>query len=328
MGYKEIPIVDEEQSLIVKRIFSMFLEGSTFTQIARWLNENNCRTIRGGAFENRTVRYLLQNPFYIGKVRWNYYDRSNNCYHDEKDVIVAEGRHEPIIDMNTWERTQERLAKVIHERKPRDVSTCKHWLSGVLICSSCGASLAHSSVNGGKVRYFQCYKFTKGICTASHYVNERDAEQSVMAGLEAVLESRNIYHLNIIKNSKSDDEIALINKAVAKLDIKLAKIKDAYIDGIDTLEEYKENKQRIQAERDQLTEKIEHLSEDSPAAISEEDRIEKLLDNIRITLEILKDENATQVKKEIPSEILLRRLYITRLIILMFSTIFRMCDYL
>lgn len=103
--------------------------------------------------------------------------------------------------------------------------------------------------------------------------------------------------MNIIKNSKSDDEIALINKAVAKLDIKLAKIKDAYIDGIDTLEEYKENKQRIQAERDQLTEKIEHLSEDSPAAISEEDRIEKLLDNIRITLEILKDENATQVKK-------------------------------
>lgn len=297
VGYKEIPIVDEEQSLIVKRIFSMFLEGSTFTQIARWLNENNCRTIRGGAFENRTVRYLLQNPFYIGKVRWNYYDRSNNCYHDEKDVIVAEGRHEPIIDMNTWERTQERLAKVIHERKPRDVSTCKHWLSGVLICSSCGASLAHSSVNGGKVRYFQCYKFTKGICTASHYVNERDAEQSVMAGLEAVLESRNIYHLNIIKNSKSDDEIALMNKAVAKLDIKLAKIKDAYIDGIDTLEEYKENKRRIQTERDQLTEKIAHLSEDSPAAISEEDRIEKLLDNIRITLEILKDENATQIEK-------------------------------
>jgi hypothetical protein len=174
---------------------------------------------------------------------------------------------------------------------------CKHWLSGVLICSSCGASLAHSSVNGGKVRYFQCYKFTKGICTSSHYVNERDAEQSVMAGLEAVLESRNIYHLNIIKNSKSDDEIALINKAVAKLDIKLAKIKDAYIDGIDTLEEYKENKRRIQTERDQLTEKIEHLSEDSPAAISEEDRIEKLLDNIRITLEILKDENATQIEK-------------------------------
>ena len=66
---------------------------------------------------------------------------------------------------------------------------------------------------------------------------------------------------------------------------------------VHTLEEYKENKRRIQTERDQLTEKIEHLSEDSPAAISEEDRIEKLLDNIRITLEILKDENATQIEK-------------------------------
>ena len=39
-GYKEVPVIDEEQSLIVKHVFAMFLEGSTFTQIARWLNEN------------------------------------------------------------------------------------------------------------------------------------------------------------------------------------------------------------------------------------------------------------------------------------------------
>lgn len=296
VGYKETPIVDEEQSLIVKRVFSMFINGSTFTQIARWLNENNCRTIRGGAFENRTVRYLLQNPFYIGKVRWNYYDRSNSCYHDSKDVIIADGRHEPIIDMDTWNQTQERLSKVIHERKPRDVSTCKHWLSGILICSSCGASLANSTIKG-KVSYFQCHKFTKGACKDSHYVNARDAEQSVITGLEAVLENRNIYHLNIIKSSQPDDEIVLLNKAVSKLDGKLAKIKDAYIDGIDTLEEYKDNKQRILQERDQLTAKIQELSEASPAALSEADRIEKLLDNIRISLEILKNKNATYIEK-------------------------------
>lgn len=295
-GHKEVPVIDEAQSLIVKRVFAMFLEGSTFTQIARWLNENNCHTTRGGAFENRTVRYLLQNPFYIGKVRWNYYDRSNNCYHDDKDVIVADGRHEPIIDMDTWERTQERLSKIIHERKPRDVSTCKHWLSGILVCSSCGASLANSTIKG-KISYFQCYKFTKGICRDSHYVNARDAEQSVVTGLEAVLESRNIYHLNIIKSSKSDDEIALLNKSVNKLDSKLVKIKDAYIDGIDTLEEYKLNKQRILQEREQLMTKIQELTEASPAAMSKEDSIEKLLENIRISLEILKNANATQVEK-------------------------------
>ncbi|MDE7478681.1 MAG: recombinase zinc beta ribbon domain-containing protein, partial [Lachnospiraceae bacterium] len=168
---------------------------------------------------------------------------------------------------------------------------------GILICSSCGASLANSTVNKGKLSYFQCYKFTKGICQESHYVNAKAAEQSVVTGLEAVLESRNIYHLNIIKSSQSDDEIALLNKAVSKLDGKLTKIKDAYIDGIDTLEEYKENKQRILQERDQLMAKIQELSEASPAALSKEDSIEKLLDNIRLSLEILKDENATQTEK-------------------------------
>lgn len=295
-GHKEIPVIDEEQSLIVKRVFAMFLEGSTFTQIARWLNENNCRSIRGGAFENRTVRYLLQNPFYIGKVRWNYYDRSAGHYRDEEEVIIADGRHEPIIDMDTWERAQERLAKVIHERKPRDVSTCKHWLSGILVCSSCGASLAHSTIKG-KISYFQCHKYTKGACRDSHYVNARDAEQNVVAGLEAVLENRSIYHLNIIKDSAPDNEIALLNNAINKLDTKLAKIKAAYIDGIDTLDEYKDNKHRILRERDQLTAKVQELTEASPAVISKEDSIEKLLDNIRISLEILKNENATQIEK-------------------------------
>lgn len=295
-GHKEVPVVDEEQSLIVKRVFAMFLEGSTFTQIARWLNQNNCRTTRGGSFENRTVRYLLQNPFYIGKVRWNYYDRSNNCYHDDNDVIIADGKHEPIIDMDTWERTQQRLAKVIQERKPRDVSTCKHWLSGILVCSSCGASLAHSTMKG-KIGYFQCYKFTKGICKDSHYVNTRDAEQNVITGLEAVLETRSIYHLNRIKDSSPDDELALLNKAIGKLDAKLAKVKAAYIDGIDTLDEYKDNKQKILSERDQLTEKRKELTETSPAAMSREDSTEKLLDNIRVSLEILKNENTTQIEK-------------------------------
>lgn len=297
VGYKEIPVVDEEQSLIVKRVFEMFISGSTFTQIARWLNENNCRTIRGSTFENKTVRYLLQNPFYIGKVRWNYYDRSNGCYHDEKDVIIADGRHEPIIDMDTWNQAQERLSKVIHKRKPRDVSTCKHWLSGILICSSCGASLANSTIKSKGSSYFQCYKFAKGICQDSHYVNARVAEQSVITGLEAVLENRNIYYLNIIRDSKPDDEITLLNKSIRKLDGKLTKIKDAYIDGIDTLEEYKDNKQRILQERNQLMAKIQKLSETSPAVLSKEDSTEKLLGNICVSLEILKDENATHIEK-------------------------------
>ena len=122
-------------------------------------------------------------------------------------------------------------------------------------------------------------------------------KRQVIDGLESGLESKNIYHLNIIKSSQSDNEIALLNKAISKLEIKLAKIKDAYIDGIDSLEEYKENKQRILQEREQLTIKIQNLSEASPAALSREESIEKLLDNIRLSLEILKNENATQIEK-------------------------------
>ncbi|MBE5875682.1 MAG: recombinase family protein [Lachnospiraceae bacterium] len=295
-GFKEVPVIDEDNKHIVEMIFRMFNEGVTFNQIARHLNECGYKTVRGSKWENRTVKYILQNPFYIGKVRWNYCDKKANRLrtNDDDNVIIADGKHEPIIDMDTWNATQDKLGKVLLKYTPRDVATCKHWLSGMLRCSVCGSSLGYNRSKSSSG--FNCYKYLKGMCSPSHFISERFATNHVIQGIEDKLESLTMYDVNVIHSSKGDEELQRLNKQLAKANGKLLKIKEAYVDGIDTLDEYKENKKRITQEIDIIKNEITALS-GSKANLTEEEILQRMTDNMRHALAIIKDENSDYVAK-------------------------------
>ncbi len=292
-GHKEVPVIDEEQARIVREVFDMFLNGSTFTQIARWLNNQGVKSTRGGKFENRTVRYMLQNPFYVGKVRWNYYDRKNSKYKSTDEVIIADGKHEPIISQDVWDGVQAKINTHIREYKPRDVSTCKHWLSGMVQCSSCGASLGYCKSG----HYFNCYKYTKGLCEHSHFITEKSLVENVIAGIETKLDSRDFYDVHIVRTSDNSSQIDILRKKIDKLNIRLIKAKDAYMDGIDSLEEYKENKTKIQKEIESLQNDIVELSSAKIEDISNEELVRKMTDSINASLSVIKDENSDYVEK-------------------------------
>ena len=64
-------VPNPEKSPVVVSIFNDFLNGIGTREIAQSLNALDIRTSRGGLWENRTVEYILRNPVYIGKIRWN-----------------------------------------------------------------------------------------------------------------------------------------------------------------------------------------------------------------------------------------------------------------
>ena len=109
----EIPQVDPERAELVRRIFRMFTEQHmSRNDIASTLNRQGITTNRGGRWETRTVTYILENPFYIGKIRWNFYDRSQNRRKDTGDVILSDGQHEPIISADTFAAAGDRKSVV------------------------------------------------------------------------------------------------------------------------------------------------------------------------------------------------------------------------
>ena len=100
-----------EEAVYVQEIFSRFVSGEGFYSIARWLNSMGVKTHRGSTFANRTVEYILRNPVYIGKLRWNPAGRSRRDYADP-NIIVTDGKHEPLVSEETFQQAQTRIAQL------------------------------------------------------------------------------------------------------------------------------------------------------------------------------------------------------------------------
>lgn len=240
----EEPVIVSDEAKWVRFIFSQIKAGKSFLWIARQLNDAGQRTHRGGLFENRTIEYIAHNPIYKGYVRWTPTGKTlSRRIYDSPDTLVAKGNFEPIIPEEEFDAVQLLLEQRRRSRKKNDqpMTVKKHWLSGLLKCSSCGATLTYSPKNDG----FQCYKYSKGVCKASHFVKAGKIEAAVIEAISRVTVTG-----EFIKENTKIPESDLIDYAS---DIKnrrrvLERAKAAYIAGIDTLEEYGGHKKKIEAE--------------------------------------------------------------------------------
>jgi DNA invertase Pin-like site-specific DNA recombinase len=253
-------LIPNKDAVIIKQIFDMYISGQGFFNIAQKLNEMQLTTYRGGKFEHRTVRYIIQNPIYKGYIRWNNNGKTDLRNHNNatSDMIITKGKHEPIISEELWNMANDKLQRDYHRPYSKPSTKMSHWLSGLLFCDSCMSVMVSGGSSGG----FQCNAYAKGKCTVSHYISFKKIEQAV---IKAICELSDDYNLSyeVIPSVGAFDDMRLSEAALKKLEQKETRIKDAYINGIDTLEEYKENKSRIEAERIRLTERIVSIKDNS-----------------------------------------------------------------
>lgn len=293
-GNKKPPEKDPKTVQIPIMMKDLLLSGSSLLQIARKLNEQGYRTKHGNLWDARGVRYVLENPFYTGISRWNYTDRGRQLKPAD-EVIYTKGNWEPLWDKATLEEIKKHLAMNMRKTKSRDVSAAKHWLSGLLICSSCGGTLAYSGTKNS--RGFQCWKYTKGFCNESHYIGIRPIEKMVIEYLESILHSPAIVYTVISSASAdADSKLADLEKQLQKVENKGKRIKAAYLNEIDTLEEYKANKAALLEERATIEKNIKLLTV-SNADMSKEEMDKKMKQNISALLAVLQDDSADYVQK-------------------------------
>lgn len=89
----------------------------------------------------------------------------------------------------------------------------------------------------------------------------------------------------------ADGDIALLKEQLQRLSQKEARIKEAYRNGVDTLEEYKENKDLLQAERKKLESQLKEKT------VIDIDYSPVVLDHIRTAVDVLKNPEADYDKK-------------------------------
>lgn len=268
--HKEPPVIVPEEAEIVKLIFEKYAnENLGIFEIARLLNMHNFKTSHGKEFERRSIEYILQNPTYCGMIRWNRTINESNEIRPESEWIVTDGEHPAIISKELFDKAQERYKREYRPRGARPVSIYKHWLSGVVKCPACGRTMTANTIRNNTRVYshFRCYGYTKGKCMANNSISSIKLEPAVLESIKTVLDNGKITYRKI--EAKTDDTVDLktiLEDQIKKIDVKLQRIKEAYMNGIDTMEEYKENKQAVQEEKQHLEKQLSEIKEEKSSS--------------------------------------------------------------
>lgn len=132
-------------------------------------------------------------------VRWNRQNHNEHTIKDESEWIISRGQHEAIISQETFDLVQEQIIKRSRPYKAHGTGSIKHWLSGMVKCSSCGSSLNGSVLSaGGKVTSFQCGNYSRGSCMVSHYIKAENWSRLYTPHLNRLLK-----RINFLMKSES-----------------------------------------------------------------------------------------------------------------------------
>lgn len=142
-----------EKAQIVRAVFDWYAHGMDGRDvgaavIADRLNSMGLRTDLGNRFEPSYIRAMLQNPVYIGKVRWNQRTtqyairdgRRVSSRPKNDDAILVDGHHEAIIDPALFDAVQRMFAT--HAKRPKSkMADVANPLAGLVTCARCGRSI-------------------------------------------------------------------------------------------------------------------------------------------------------------------------------------------
>lgn len=289
-GYKMVErqlVPVPEEADIIRRVFQWYDEGVGMLRIAKNLNAAGVRTHRGNKIENRTVEYWLNNPTYNGKIRWTPTGSTDRNYHNP-DSMIVQGTHEKIIDDALWERVQVRMREQKEKYRkwytPR--SSISHWLVGLVHCGICGAPVVNCR------GYMYCNARAKGTCTGNGGVKVTQLEESVLKQLEDFADGK-IDIVSIAAAKEETTDTSVYDAQLRRAQIRMARVKEAYENGVDTLEEYKENKAKIQNEINSITAEMKK----QPTRTSKRENIDNLKKTVKSSLSALKDESLSAVEK-------------------------------
>ena len=228
-GYDKDPkdkhhlIMNQEQALIVKKIFNLYLQDLSPYKIAKTLKNDKVLTPRAYLnqktktynlentikypydWANRTITQILNNEVYIGNVVCNKNQTINYKSkllkrNPEDKWIISTNKHASIIDISVFNKVQEKL--LINKKMPRVEHA--NIFKGKLRCSTCGATLA-LSIRGERKSYgsFACVTFRrygKERCSM-HYITYEKVKELITSQINLInkLASKNKLRFPVYK---------------------------------------------------------------------------------------------------------------------------------
>ena len=237
-------LVDEEAAEVVRRIFSLTLEGYGPYQIACKLsadrieipvvhlarfNEgvNRSKPVKDPyGWGSSTIVNILKKREYLGhtinfKTRKHFKDKKSH-YVSEDEWTIFENTHEAIIDQQTFDLVQKIRSNV--RRYPNGWGEAAP-LTGLLYCADCGGKMyVHRTNNGKRISQYTCSQYSKvpvgKLCTTQHRINEDVVLSLVSEMLKAIAEYAKhdrAEFVRVVQEAQSSQQTAEVRKQRTRL---------------------------------------------------------------------------------------------------------------
>lgn len=297
-GYMKDPvdknklIIDEVAAKVIKKIFNYYLQGYQQLTIARMLNDEGIpcpseyKKRKGLKYKNAnrlettaywtysTIHRILNNQVYIGHMVQKKSEKisfkvNKKVSKPEEEQIVVYNTHEPIIDLNTWEK--------IRRKSSRDTRTSNNnqkisLFAGFLKCNDCGRAMHRKKGKQGKY-YYVCgtYKiYGKNQCS-SHSISEdelveillkdiqREAKLALM--VEEVMELINKHLNNDKKKERWEINLRKLQKEKQKHSSRILESYEDFKGGLLTKDQYLSVKDKYEKQENEIDLQIIKIQE-------------------------------------------------------------------
>jgi DNA invertase Pin-like site-specific DNA recombinase len=166
-------VIDADRAPMIERIFAMIEAGHTPGAVARALNGDGVRTVRGKQWTAKRIRETVQNPYYAGWIT-AYGERT-------------QGDHEALIEPERWERITAALRRLdpaaVQRRRPGRPAIEDYLLRRIAFCGECGQPLNTRRYASGRHYICAAVRQARGTCGAAA-IPADVAEAQVLARLE------------------------------------------------------------------------------------------------------------------------------------------------
>lgn len=296
-GYTKDPdnknqlLVDEEQAIVVKRIFDMALDGLSYYKIADILTNEGVKTPAAyygfewcgnynphfNKWNSKTIYDILNNRIYTGdlvqgrRCKVNYKVKKI-VKNNPNNYIVVENTHEAVVNKNLFNEVQKRLPKNVGRKEKKE----NNLLDGLLYCGDCGHRISVQARRKKDNRaytlcnYYRTY-MKEHLCTA-HSNNYDKLEEFVLNNLREVCLKyldKNKVRDSVINNYKNNNvnsnekEIEVLSKDINQINDNLDNI---YIDKLNktiTDDQFNRVKSKLELELDRKITRLNELKSDN-----------------------------------------------------------------
>ncbi|MFB6466471.1 recombinase family protein [Cytobacillus sp. Hz8] len=266
-GYESVNkelIMNEEEAHVIRLIFDYAEQDLGYKAIVSRLNTMGYKTKRGADFSINTIKTILDNPIYIGKIRFNLYQNwaEKHRMGKNEDFILVEGKHEPIITQDQWNHVQQ-------IRKKRSIrpaqSNAPYILNGLTRCPECGYGMVSGSSKGAKgikYRYYVCGLFHNKGSRADLAERQVFEELNRIASEPYVLK-RIIDNINQKRRQAKTpitEEINVLQSKLNKVEIRINNITNELMDDPSMKAIFKPKLKELKEEELKIQTKLEALN--------------------------------------------------------------------